>query len=335
LISQGQSLVAAPFESTGIKVTGPPTQLVEGEAFEPGGTLHYAVSPGGTLAHAPGGERHMLAVSNESGSQERVLDEQARFDHPRFAPDGARIAVAVDPERRRGDDVWIYTVESGNGTRLTFDGGTAPIWSVDGAAIAFSGDPFWTRRQPMGLYTKSADGRGEEQHLLEFSSFHSPIAWIGELLLFEMTTAEGELWIERLVGGERQRLVRGLNARLSPDGRLLAYVSDESGRETVYVMSIDEGDARWQIAEGGDPVWAPDGAELYYVRGTRLVAARLDVSAGVRVVSERTVQESFAVPSYGGYDVSPDGRSIALIRPVDVARGREVTVALDWLAPRS
>jgi Tol biopolymer transport system component len=187
----------------------------------------------------------------------------------------------------------------------------------------------------MGLYTKSADGRGEEQHLLEFSSFHRPIAWIGELLLFEMTTAEGELWIERLVGGERQRLVRGLNARLSPDGRLLAYVSDESGRETVYVMSIDEGDARWQIAEGGDPVWAPDGAELYYVRGTRLVAARLDVSAGVRVVSERTVQESFAVPSYGGYDVSPDGRSIALIRPVDVARGREVTVALDWLAPPS
>jgi Tol biopolymer transport system component/predicted Ser/Thr protein kinase len=333
LVSQGPSLVAAPFDSTELRVTGPPTLLAEGIAREAGGALHYAVSPSGTLAHAPGAERYVLAISDQSGSQERVLDEQARFVYPRFAPDGARLAVAVGPEGRSGDDVWIYNVaEPGTGTRLTFDGGTAPIWSADGVAVAFSGDPFWTQRQPTGLYTKNADGRTEEQRLLDFSAFHRPIAWTREQILFELTTAEGELWIERLGGGERQRVVRGLNARLSPDGALLAYVSDESGRDIVYVMSIDERDARWQIAEGGDPVWAPDGAELYYVSGTRLIAASLDVSAGVRVVSERTVQESFAVPTYGDYDVSPDGRSIALIRPVDLARGREVTVALDWLA---
>ena len=139
-------------------------------------------------------------------------------------------------------------------------------------------------------------------------------------------------WIEVVSGGERQRLARGANARLSADGKLLAYVSDESGRDTVYVTALGEGGARWQISEGSDPVWAPDGSQLYYVSGTQLMAAQIDASAGVRVAAQRTVQDSFAVPAYGDYDVSPDGRSIALIRPFDLARGREVVLALDWLA---
>jgi hypothetical protein len=205
-------------------------------------------------------------------------------------------------------------------------------------AVAFSGDPFWTRRQDSGLYTKAADGRTAEQRIVTLGEFHRPIAWTRDQTLFELTTAEGDFWIERLAGGsERQRVVRGLNARLSGDGQLLAYVSDESGRDTVYVMTIGEGEgagaARWQIAEGSDPVWAPGGEELYYVSGTRLMAAQLDASAGVRVVAQRTVQDSFAVPVYGDYDVSPDGRSVALVRPVDVVRGREIILALDAIAP--
>lgn len=170
--------------------------------------------------------------------------------------------------------------------------------------------------------------------MLEFGEFHRLIAWTAEQVLFELTTPEGEFWIESLIGGKRQRLARGINARLSPNGRLLAYVSDDSGRDTVYVMAPVEGGARWQIAEGSDPVWGPDGsgmAEIFYVSGSRLIAARLDVSAGVRVVSQRTVQESFAVPVYGDYDVSPDGQKIALVRPVDLARGREVIVALETM----
>jgi len=156
---------------------------------------------------------------------------------------------------------------------------------------------------------------------------------LGGEVLFERTAANGEFWIERVIGGERQSVTRGINARVSPDGKLLAYVSDESGRDAVYVMALGEGGGRWQIAEGTDPVWGPGGSELYYVRGTRLMAATLETSAGVRVASQRVVQDSFVERlQYGDFDVSPDGRQIVLVRPLDLTRGREVVVALDWLA---
>lgn len=335
IVRQGAALLAAPFDLESSSLTASPTLLVEGVAFESGGATHYAVSPGGTLAHARGADRYVLAVSDLAGTRERVLDEQRRFYQPRFSPQGGRVAVGVGPETRSNDDdVWLYdTATAGAGTRLTFDGGTAPVWSRDGSAVAFSGDRFWTTRQGSGLYTKNVDGRAAERRVVEMSEFHRPIAFDGEDLLLEITTADGELWIERAVGGERQRLTRGINARVSADGKLLAYVSDESGRDTVYALALEEGGGRWQIAEGSDPAFSPDGSELFYVRGTRLMAARLDTSAGLRVLSHRVVQESFPERLvYGDYDVSPDGSEIVLVRPLDLARGREVIVALDWLA---
>jgi Tol biopolymer transport system component len=334
VFGQGPSLLAAPFDLATLSLTAPPTLLVEGVAFESGGARHYAVSSSGTLAHARGGERYVLAVSDLSGAQERVLDEQRRFYQPRFAPQGGRVAVGVRGSTGE-DDVWLYdtAAPAAAGTRLTFDGGTAPAWSSSGTAVAFSGDDFWTARQPHGLYTKNTDGRTEERRVVELEEFHRAIAWDGDQLLFELTTANGEFWIERAVGGQRQRLVRGINADLTADGKLLAYVSDESGRDAVYVMELGGGGGRWQIAEGSDPAWGPGGSELFYVRGTRLMAAKLDTSAGVRVVSQRVVQDSFVERlHYGDYDVSPDGSEIVLVRPLDLTRGREVVVALDWLA---
>ena len=334
LIARGTTLFAAPFDPVSLTLTGPVAPLVEGIAAEAGGTLHYAVSESGTLAYAPGAVRQALVLVDSQGAERRIVDEQARFHRPRFSPDGRRLAVAVDrSSARSGDDVWLYDVAAPEpGTPLTFEGGTGPVWAPDGAALAFAGEPFWTERQPPGLYTKSADGRGEERQLLAFSEFHRPIAWTPEEILFELTTDEGEFWIERLADGERRRLVRGINARLSADGRLLAYISDESGRDTVYVTELRDRGDRWQIAEGRDPAWAPDGMELYYRVGDRLMAAKVDTAAGVRVGSQRVVQESFAPPAYGDYDVSPDGQTFALVRPVDPVQGREVVVAFDWLA---
>lgn len=332
LVAQSRTVRAIPFDETTLSVTGSPLQIADGVATEAGGARHYAVSPGGTLAHAPDTGRSALAIADLSGSGERVIDERARLNRPRFAPDGVRLAVAL--AEGGDDDVWLYATDApGTGTRLTFDGGTAPIWSPDGSAVAFSGDPFWTARQETGLYTKSADGRTADRRIVAMGEFHRPVAWLGEQqLLLEVTTADGELWIERVSGTERHRLIRGLNACLSPDRQWLAFVSDESGRDTVYVMAMDDSGARWQIAEGSDPVWAPDGRQIFYVSGTRLLVAQLDISAGVRVATQRTVQESFTVPVYGDYDVSPDGRSIALVRPIDLLRAREVIVALDGMA---
>ena len=179
---------------------------------------------------------------------------------------------------------------------------------------------------------KAADGRGAEERLLDLTQFHRTVAWSAQGLVFELTTDDGAFWIELFAGGARRRLVEGFNARLSPDERWLAYSSDTSGRDEVHVTAFPEGGARWQIAEGNDPIWSPHTAELLYVRDDRLMAAKLDTSAGVRVVSQRVVQISFATPVFGDYDLSPDGSTLAVIRSTDPLQGREVVVAFDWLA---
>ncbi len=297
LVARGTTLLAAPFDAQTLTLSGPLVPLVEGIAFEAGGTLHYAVSPSGTLAYVPGAERYALALVDIEGAEQRVLDEQARFHRPRFAPDGKTLAVAVARgAEHTGDDIWLYDLANSRpGRRLTLEGGSAPIWAPDGTAIAFAADAFWTKRQPPGLYTKNADGRGAEQRLLDLTQFHRTVAWTQQGLVFELTTDDGAFWIELLAGGERQRLVEGVNARLSPDQRWLAYCSDTSGRNEVHVTAFPEGGARWQVAEGNDPTWSPDAAELFYARDDRLMAAKLDTSSGVRVVSQRVVQSSFAI----------------------------------------
>jgi Tol biopolymer transport system component/predicted Ser/Thr protein kinase len=333
LLARDTTLLVAPFDADNLALTGPVVPLAEGLASEAGGAQHYAVSLDGTLAYAPGAERHALVLTDLDGRERSVMDEQARFHRPRFAPDGRRLAVAVARgTARSGDDVWIYDVENpGPGARLTFEGGTGPVWAPDGASISFAGEPFWTERQATGLYTKNADGRSEEQRVLPLAEFHRPIAWTSAGLLFELTTNDGEFLIELLAADERRLITRGRNARVSHDGELLAFVADESGRDTVYVTAFGEGAARWQVEEARDPVWGPNGTELYYMVGNRLWAATLDTAAGVRVVSRRVVQDDFAPPVYGDYDVAPDGRTIALVRPVDPVQGREIVVAFDWL----
>jgi hypothetical protein len=119
--------------------------------------------------------------------------------------------------------------------------------------------------------------------------------------------------------------------RLSPDGKWLAYYVLSSGTFEVYVSPYPDGRTRWQVAEGTDPSWAPGGGgELYYRSGPRLLAARLNTTAGVKVLSVRVVADPFLPPLYDDYDIHRDGRTLIMVRPVNPALGREVTVVLGW-----
>lgn len=119
--------------------------------------------------------------------------------------------------------------------------------------------------------------------------------------------------------------------RLSPDGRWLAYYLLESGYFEIFVTPFPDAGQRWLIAEGTDPSWSPDGREIYYRSSSRLMAARVDTSAGVRVLSERVVVEPFSPPLYDDYDIHPTDRgTIVLVRPAGGAAGREVAWILDW-----
>ncbi len=339
LVGRQGVLLALPFDATRLEVNGPAVPVVEAVAVErgAGGAPHVAVSRGGTVAYAPGGRTFALVVVSPGGA-ERVVVEDAMLENPRFSPDGRRLVVART--RRVGDapDLWIYDL-SANGApefRLTFDGGRAPVWTRDGAAVTFS-VPVPSERA--GIYTKVADGRDEAQGLLRLANFHWLVGWTPERTLgyglMENPTSDGVTSSSVLAFDKQSsRHVVGPSdtwgGRLSPDGKLLAYYTLDSGYFEIYVTPFPGSGPRWLIGEGTDPAWAPDGSEIFYRNGSRLMAARVDVTSGVRVVSRRLVVEPFVPPLYDDYDIHPDGRTVALVRPVGDAGGREVVVMVNW-----
>ena len=120
--------------------------------------------------------------------------------------------------------------------------------------------------------------------------------------------------------------------RLSPDGSLLTYYSLDSGNFQVFVAPFPEGSPRWQIADGSDPTWGPDGLEVFYRSGPQLMAARVDTNGAVRTLSTRVVFEPFLPPAYDDYDVHNDGRTLAIVRPSGPMQEREVGTIVNFPA---
>jgi serine/threonine-protein kinase len=339
ILSRGTTLLAAPFDLTRLEVTGPVVPVVEGVARElSSGGVHVAVSSAGTLAYVPATQAYALALVAPDGS-ERLLSQAPLLQNPQFSPDGQRLVVSTTRRVGEQPDLWIHDLRSeAPPSRLTFDGGRAPVWTPDGSSITYS-HPL--PNEGSGIYTKPADGRGDPRPNIRLAEFHWLIGWTREGTLaygmMENTAVDGVsrgsiLAIDK---SESRRVVGPAEiwgGRLSPDGRWLAYYLSDSGDFEIYVSPFPNANTRWLVAEGTDPSWSPDGSEIYYRSGTRLMAARIDTASGVRAVSQRLVIESFTPPLYDDYDIHPDGKTLALVRPAGGdARGREITLVLNWL----
>ena len=327
IFCRGTTLLAAPFDASRFEITGPAVPLLDGISERPASaTKHYAISRSGSLAYVPVAGSHSLVLINADGSERLIGEEQPTLENPQFSPDGRRVAVASRGRTGENIEIWIHDLERGIPSRLTFDGGRAPVWTPDGAAVTYS-----HLGEAQGIYRKSADGTGVAERLVALSEFHWLIGWTpdgrtlayGGLLDRRGTNASGSSIWAVADGNSRQVVEPGLvwGGRLSPDGRWLAYYLLESGSFEVYVTPFPGGGTRWLISERGgrDPSWGPDGTELYYRSGNRLVAAQIDTKrGGPRVVARRVVLERFRPPLYDDYDIHPDGRTLVIVRP---ARG--------------
>lgn len=292
-----------------------------------------AVSRTGLMVAADSAvSQRALELVDRSGRGERLYPRPGEFLDPRFSPDGRRIAVSLGP------NIWLLDRVQGSLARLSFDSSAIrPVWSHDGRQVAYV-------RQTgamVDLRLINADGSAPAESLLAMRGFS---------LWQALFTPDGRSMIVRTVGGPYNRdlwLVALDSARrpvpllrtpadevspsVSPDGRWLAYASNESGRYEVYVRSFPAMSARVAVSlDGGTvPVWSPRGDELFYRSGSLLIAAALRAGATFDVL-RRTVLFSngdyVSDLTHQGYDVAPDGRHFVMVR--SLAGTSRLTVTL-------
>jgi len=328
-------LMAIPFDLTTLEVSGQPVPVVEGVRTSSPGGVDYDISENGTLTYVSGStnqERTLVWVDRE-GRTESVI--QRSFNQLQLSPDGQHVAITV------GFDVWVYEMARGILTPLTFGGRQyrAPIWTPDGERLTFTGGG------GEGIFWIPADGNGEMEQLTvtEDGNTQIPGSWSPDNILVYSEGLQpqgvGDIWVlsPEGDGNPQEFLVNEFYERhpmFSPDGRWIAFTSDRSGQDEIYVTAYPDKGGVVQISTNGgtQPLWARDGKELFYRNGDKLVA--------VSVQTEPTFKAETPVFLFEGtyfhgpfnrtsnYDISLDGQRFLMIKE---ERGiAQIHVVLNW-----
>jgi eukaryotic-like serine/threonine-protein kinase len=342
-----KSLMAIPFDAKRIEISGQPVRVADEANFDTGvwrGT--FAASENGVLAYqlARGGGGGRLTWLDFSGRRLAPVAEKSPGYSPQLSPDGRRASVVMgDPN----NDVWVYELDRGVQTRLTTDAQAqiAPVWSPDGSQIVFV--------QGLGggtdfvLVTIAADGAGKPKEIFRSKERLEVSDWSRDgryLLIDRGNIGASDIWAFPIADPAKafplvQTPFLEHSGQFSPDGRWVAYVSQHTGRDEVYVTSFPTGGTRWQVSGSGgtQPRWSPDGRELYFVSvGDELTAAAVDGSGPRFVVKE--VRPLFRVNMYTGprsgmygYNVAPDGKRF-LVNDAGEAGQARVALVVNWPA---
>jgi serine/threonine-protein kinase len=344
LFAVGETIRAVPFDLGAREVIGVPRTVVDDVAMNlTDGAAAFDVSENGTLAYLPVdsyvSETDVVLVDGH-GKETLALPKRDRYTNPRLSPDGSRIAVDIRSASSQGD-VWVFDVGRSGGTRITSEDGRefGAEWTPDGKELIFSSErPFFD------LYRRAADATRPAEALLtgKYDHYTGSVSRDGKLFAFVMAVPGGEIWTVNLQGSPvaTRYFNNGFNLghpMLSPDGRWMAYDSDESGQGVdVFIQSFpDPRQKRVKVspAHGSEPVWTRGGRELVYREGDKVMAVDIDLAAGTS--GPPRVLFSGPYPSNQGwtrprsYDVTDEGRFLLTNLPGEQPRPR-IVVVLNW-----
>jgi Tol biopolymer transport system component len=301
----------------------------------------YSVSKDGILLYQDGGAAGgaELQWTRADGKPLGKLGSPAVYSSVRVAPDDKRVAVNL--VQSSGVDIWVFDLIRDATMRLTSSSrvnSSSMGWSPDGRSIVYSGN---TGTGNLQIFQRSTDGTGEERKIAAFSDRDEWVTdWSsdGHYILFYALdpVTRLDVWAVPVDGSQKPiPVARGphdeINGRFSPDGRWVAYVSNESGRNEIYLVPFRHGQGKWHVAAGIDIAWSRDGRTLYYTSGQDDIWA-VPVAARGDTVELGTPQHIFNTPIRivvnGSFDVTRDGRFLTLSsgEPADVP----MTLVLNW-----
>jgi hypothetical protein len=336
------TLFAVPFDLDTLAVRGTPAPVLDQVAYNAGnGSAHLDFSRSGTLVYRSGGAEAEGLFSVQwldgAGRTQPLLAKPDAYLYPRLSPDGQRLAVSAG-------DIWIYDWQRDTMTRLTFSGASSPVWSPDGRYIAF--------QAPGGISWIRADGAGKSQLLTQSKNRQAPYSFApdGKRLAFHELTGTGfHLWtvpVENdgagLRAGKPEPFLQAqFNERgpsFSPDGRWLAFSSDDSGAYQVYVRAFPDKGGKWQISNTGGiyPVFSPNGRELFFQGPDNRIMVAAYTGKGDSFVAEKPrvwSEKKIADSGLGGasYAITPDGKRIAALMPAEAPEDQKAQTHVIFL----
>ncbi len=343
IMGRGESLVAVPFDLQRLEVTGSAVVVVEDVFVTAGGpgSAFFAASASGTLAYTPirPNDRRLVLVDRR-GQQRPIQLEPGPFLTPRFSPDGQQIAYEID------DDIWIYDLTRETSDRFTTDPAidNTPLWAADGESLVFSSH----RVGFSDLFQKPTTGRAPAELLAASVNYQyaGSFSADGRFLLYaeQGLTTDWDIWVLPMAEPDKPRpLIQTEFAEVQPnfstDGQWIAYQSDESGGDEIYVAPFSGEGRRVRISgDGGhSPFWGPDGSELFFWSQTtnRLMAVPISFEPEFQAgTAQSLLAGDYLVTSITGrlqrdFDIAPNGEEFVMIRESQ-QEAPDIVIVLNW-----
>jgi Tol biopolymer transport system component len=350
LFNRGDTLYAQPFDAKRIELKGDPVPLADHVlTFGTAAGANFFTSSNGVLAYRTGapGADFELAWFDRSGKRLSTIGSPAQFTNPALSPDERWLAVGKMDPQTKTRDLWLYDLVRGTNTRLTFDPGDDlnPVWSPDGKQIAFSAK----RKGERDIYLMDANGTREPEIVLQTSLQKNVEQWSpdGKFLVYnsQPPNTNPDLYVLPL-SGERKPIPFLTSpftedmGQISPNGRWIAYRSNESGANEVYVQTFTPGDPaprrKWRISTDGgmEPQWRRDGKELFYIRGSTLMA--VDIRSDGREFEAGLPKPLFdkilSNVARNRYVISRDGQRFLIVTPPEDQTNSDIHVVGGWQA---
>ncbi len=340
------SVAAVPFDPKGLRVTGRSEMLTDGVFMSVEGRTRFAVARTGAVAY-------LAALGDVTNAELMLVDRQGRgtalpaerrpYRFPRFSPDGRRLAVGVSIGQVFAGDIWAYSMDNGSMTRLTSDSvNSQPEWDPDGRSLVFVHLTVTAGAQFAQLFRVPADGSGAPTALLRRPKnvYESHLTPDRRAIVFREDAAPGQRDVLMASLDSPQVVTPLLTSRfdersiaLSPDGHWLAYVSNETGTDEVYVRKLEPTSGRWKVsAKGGvEPRWARTG-EIFFRFRDSVYASRVDLGGEPRISAPKALfAGQYASSGHEAlWDVSPDATHFAMVRSLAGTTGLRLALLLNW-----